>query len=283
VRPERPLGFLPALGEGFFEERPWAFVEARVHSRLSLKRIRSWRWLYRRMRVVHLPYSHRGERLNVADTDAAVRRKSIRVIVEAIRALSELPVLEKYVLHPVSLQLWDGKKRGEYRAAVEGLREILERAGKWLRGPVCLENNRVYYPAGRGPRTNRIFADNPGEWCRLQEDVAHPLLALCLDTSHAVTSALLHPRRRRDRVLRAFLACAQRVSHVHWSANFPYDRRGRADSHAPLGTPGTQRLWFHRMVAALPASVTIEIPDREGVEKTLRYLRRYRLWRPPAS
>lgn len=275
------LGFLPGLGRDFFEERPWAFAEARVHSGRSLSRIKAWAWLYDRMSVLHLPYSYRGDRLNVADPDRSFRRKSISHIVDTIRAVCELPALEKYVVHPLALDLWDGKNRGEYRAAVDGLREIVEKSVEHLKGPICLENNRVYYPEGDGERTNRVFGDEPEEWHALADDVNHPMFGLCLDTSHAVTSTLLYPEGERDGVLRAFLSRPERILHVHWSGNFPYDKRGRADSHAALGTRGTQKAWFHKEVAELGASITIEVPTIGGVEQTLAYLRRRGLWREP--
>lgn len=234
--------------------------------------------LAKRVRAVHLPYSHKGIRLNIADGDRRFRRRSIRLIVDTIRRAHVLSAVRRYIIHPIALETWDGQPRGLYSTAIDSMSEIMERSEPFLRGLVVLENNRVYYPSrGISPRTNRIFADNAEEWRDFAADVGHPLLALCLDTSHAVTSAHLYPRERRDACLREFLAAGPAIRHVHWSGNYPYDSRGRADSHAALGTAGTQRLWFHREIARLDATRTIEIPRLEALAASLRYLARHEL------
>lgn len=276
------LGFLPLLGREFFTVRPWAFVEARLKGPDSTQKVRQSAWLEERLRVIHLPYNLKGERLNVADPDPVRRRQSIEHIFRTLRAAAQLPSVEKYVLHTVSLDHWDGEVRGDYESAVAGLSELMRRSEEYLKGPVCLENNRVYFLGeNEDPARTRIFGDNPSEWRQLGRDVNHPMMRLCLDTSHAVTSAQLRPPAERDAVLRDFFSEPGFIDHVHWSANYPRDERGRADSHAALGTEETQPDWFHQRVAGLDASVTIEVPQEDKAQASLEYLRREGLWAPP--
>jgi sugar phosphate isomerase/epimerase len=234
--------------------------------------------LERNIRVIHLPYTFKGNRLNIADDDRAIRRRSIRLVVDTIKEAAALVNVRKYVTHPLALETWDGKPRGTYEAVVNSFKEMMERVEGYLHGPVVLENNRVYFEPGRSTkRRNRICGDNPDEWRRLAKDVGHPMFGLCLDTSHAVTTAQLLPKKQRDKCLREFLEGDDEILHVHWSGNFPYDRRGRNDSHEAIGKTGTQPLWFHRKVAALNASKTIEVLRPERADASIEYLRMYKL------
>jgi sugar phosphate isomerase/epimerase len=279
--PSGELNLLAILGRDFLRRWPAFGLELTLSSPKSVPVVLSMPFVRRNARVIHLPYTFEGRRINIADTERTFRRKSIALIVEMLKRASEIPGIIRYVVHPLALETWDGKPRGTFSAAVDGFGEILHRSASYLRCPIALENNRVYFPSNpRAPRPNRIFADNPAEWMRLAKAVAHPAFGLCLDASHAVTTALLRPRSRRDAVLRRFLSAGTRIIHVHWSGNFPYDRRGRNDSHEAIGAPGTQRMWFHRAVSRLDATKTIEVLRPERVEASLGYLERHDLLTP---
>ncbi len=280
--PSGELNLLAILGRDFLRRWPAFGLELTLSSPKSVPIVLSMPYLKRNTRVIHLPYTFEGRRLNIADNEPAVRRESMALIVEILKRASEIPAVTRYVVHPLALETWDGRPRGTFSAAVDGFSEILHRSAPYLHCPIALENNRVYFPRRpRAPRTNRIIADNPAEWMRLAEAVGHRAFGLCLDTSHAVTTALLHPQKRRDTVLRRFLSAGTRIIHVHWSGNFPYDRRGRNDSHDALGAPGTQRLWFHRAVSRLEAGGVSQPWEFES----LRFRHGSAYWRskPPAK
>jgi len=278
LKKRRSINLLAILGGDFLSSFPSFGLELLLRSPASVSRIVHNPFLRDNLRAVHLPYSNKGIRLNIADFDKSFRKKSINFMVRTIRAAAVLKNVQRYVIHPVALETWDVKPRGDYVTAVESMIEILERAGHFLHGPLCLENNRVYYGAEDiSNRPNRIFCDEPEEWIDFARDIAHPQFALCLDTSHAVTTALLSPVSRRNAVLKKFLSAGDLIKHVHWSGNYPRDSRGRNDSHAAIGVRGTQPLWFHRAVSQLNSSITIEIPRAENVRKSLAYLRRHEL------
>jgi len=269
---------LAILGREYLEQHIEHGLELTLRSPAAAERVAASQFLCEKTRAVHLPYTFRGTRLNIADTDADFRHRSIELIVETLKAAEPLKAVSRYVIHPLSLETWDGRPRGTYALAIDSFRELMKRAAGCLRGPMVLENNRVYFPASEGgERSNRIFADNPAEWRRLASDVGHHQLGLCLDTSHAVTSAQMLPKNKRRECLREFLAEGEKIIHVHWSGNYPDTRRGRQDSHEALGRKGTQPLWFHRAIARLDATKTVEIPRPEKVEESLAWLRRHKL------
>jgi len=271
--PDGSLNLLAALGDEYLTGRPGFGLELLLRSAASVKYILAEPHLKKNIRVIHLPYTFRGNRLNIADNDSAIRRRSIRLVVDTIRRAFALVNVRKYVTHPLALETWDGKPRGTYEAAVDSFKEMMERVQGYLHGPVVLENNRVYFEPGRnGRRRNRIYGDNPEEWRRLAKDVGHPMFGLCLDTSHAVTTTQLLAKKQRDKCLREFWEGDGEILHVHWSGNFPYDKRGRNDSHEAIGKEGTQPLWFHRGIAKLKASKTIEVLRPERADASIEYL-----------
>ena len=55
----------------------------------------------------------------------------------------------------------------------------------------------------------------------------------------------------------SFLQRPDLIRHVHWSDNYPYDVRGRSDSHEILGR-GDEPIEFHKTVKELDALILLE-------------------------
>ena len=233
----------------------------------------------------HAPLYDGEIRLNIASTDDDFRDKSMRMILEYIDRVRDLPNLKKINMHPAPRRwLYEdhpGWREGDYGRMIDGIREIAEYvAGSDLE--VVLENNTSRWegipddiPAEDVDWTSKTvsYGSAPEEWAQVCEDVDRPNVWLCLDSSHACTYAhTIADEDKRADVLMAYLAKPHLIRHVHWNDNYVYDLRGRNDSHALLGK-GTMPAEFHRAIKALDATLMIEhFYGIEELEEELGYI-----------
>ncbi len=213
---------------------------------------------------VHLPFSLADRRLNIAALDDTWRQHSLDTLTRSLEIASRLDA-RRVVIHSAP-RYWDGQTVGEYDRLIEGLRQIAASAGRYDL-TVCLENNRTYWDGcdpTQGPESidrsgiNAYFGVEPHEWIAQVANAGAQNLHLCLDTSHAVTTAQTATSfDRRVAVMDEFLAAGDRIIHVHWNDNYLFDTRGRKDSHRPLGQ-GSLPLDFQRRVSCLNASFHLE-------------------------
>lgn len=213
---------------------------------------------------VHLPYSLSGRRLNVAALDDAWRRQSLDMVIHALGWAGRTGA-PKVVIHTAPCR-WNGEIVGGYERLVDGVRELAKEAERH-RILICLENSRFYWD-GCDPlvspdeidldELNTYFAILPETWLQLAKDVDRSQVRLCLDTSHAVTTAQrVSSLDERVRMLHAFLDAGDWIGHVHWNGNYLADSRGRADSHLPVFA-GSIPIEVHRRVAGLDAARHLE-------------------------
>jgi sugar phosphate isomerase/epimerase len=233
------------------------------------------------IRTVHLPFT-RGRRLNLATPDETAREADLDYLKRSIAAVRPVaPAL--YVVHPTGLRRWEGVPAGEWDILVHMLRRLADETRPDRTGPLAIENNRTYWngvpdhvPVEAADRSNvnRCFGETPAEWIALAEAVDRDDVRLCLDLSHATTSAHLHPNGpAREACLREFLTPRDRLTHVHWSDNYLHDARGRADSHRFVGRGDLPR-WFHAAARRLPATFMFEVdPDAPAVLDMLAFVR----------
>ena len=234
------------------------------------------------IRVVHLPWEIDTRRINLAGPDPARREADLDHLKRLISAAAPLAPA-RYVIHPLGLRHWDGRSAGDWDTLVAMLRRLADETRAERTGPLVIENNRTYWngipdttPVEAADRSNvnRCFGETPAEWRDLCLAVDRDDVRLCLDLSHATTSAHLYPKGpQREACLREFLTPRDWIIHVHWSDNFLDDNRGRADSHEYPGR-GTLPRWFHQEVRRLPATFMFEIStDPQAVLETLDFVR----------
>lgn len=228
---------------------------------------------------VHLPFALTGRRVNVAALDEEWRRESLATLETALEQAAILGA-PKVVTHAAP-RFWDGQVVGEYERLVEGMRTL----GNWAQRHgilVCIENNRTYWD-GCDPNTppekidrsgiNEYFAELPEAWRQLAVDVQHENVRLCLDTSHATTTAhRTSTIEERLAMMAAFLDAGDWIAHVHWSDSTLADPAGRNDRHLPLGAGDLPRE-IHQRVLALPATRHLERPlTPEGLMAELTFI-----------
>ena len=235
------------------------------------------------IRTVHLPWEREG-RIHLADPEPEAREADLTFLKRIVaRARPVAP--SRYVIHPLGLRQWAGRRPGERDILLHMLRRLADETRPDRTGPLVIENNRTYWngipdtvPVEEADRSqvNRCFGDTPAEWAQLQAEVDRDDVLLCLDLSHATTSAHLLPEgTAREECLRDFLLPRERIVHVHWSDNYLQDSRGRADSHLYPGR-GTLPRWFQREVYRLPATFMFEVsPEPQEVLRMLEFVRSF--------
>jgi sugar phosphate isomerase/epimerase len=253
-------------------------------------------------RSFHLPFDFgewpslsggRQGRLSIAAIDPELRERSIACIEHAMQEATRASPIETAVMHLAPRYWWEddavcppgqapaAQTVGEYAILIESIRR-LGRLAERLGIRLVMENNRAYWDGivdgtdfATVDRTavREYFGTSPFEWLQIWHDVAHPSVALCLDTSHATTWVHRFPPGQRSAMLDAFFACPQALWHVHWNGNTPDHPEGRKDRHMPLGqdTLGDR---FHRAVLALPARFHLleHFVDVPTLEKELAYI-----------
>ena len=234
--------------------------------------------------TAHAPYWAGSQRLNPAATDGDFREESIKIIEDHIEVTTTFPNLTQINVHFGYLRYVEPHQTrgrdGEYRLQVEGFQRIADFAAE--RGKeIVLENSGAYWtgvaddtPHDRVDWSKQTvgFGTGPEEWIRVCEDVDRPNVGLCLDTSHACTYSHRSPEDERQDVLFSFLHKPELIRHVHWSDNYPYDARGRTDSHEVLGR-GDEPVEFHRDVKGLDAIILLEtICTVEELEEQLNFI-----------
>jgi len=219
--------------------------------------------------TAHAPYKHGDMRLNPAAIDEDFREESIKTIEDFIDMTAAFPGLTQVNLHFGCVRRFDPEqtrgREGDYGRQVEAFQRIGDFAAERDK-EIVLENSTVFW-AGVADDTSDDQIDwstqglnlgtDPEEWIRICKDVDRPNVGLCLDTSHACTYAHRFPEDQRPDVLFSFLQQPELIRHVHWSDNYPYDARGRADSHEILGR-GAEPVEFHREIKGLDAIILLE-------------------------
>lgn len=231
------------------------------HNALEAYEMTSWRDL---IYSVHLPFMLSDRRLSLAAIDSEWRHESFDVLRRSIGIASQLGAAQ-VVVHAAPYR-WDGHVVGSYENLIQGLQRVGKLAEEYNL-LVCVENNRTYWdgcdpaqPADEIDRSeiNEYFADTPEKWLSLVKDIDADNVRLCLDTSHAVTTA--HRSSSLDgrlRIMEEFLAAKEWIAHVHWNDNFLFDSRGRDDEHQLLSV-GSIPIDIHSKISRLPASKHLE-------------------------
>ncbi len=267
VPPHIPLADAERLGVGYE-------VAARKYDELAGD-------LGDRVCSIHAAFSSEtGGRLNPASPEPEVRAEALAAWHDgldiAVAAGASLVVVHAAPQH------WEGvRDAGLHELLVGALQELGKSAAERdLR--VALENNRRYWgetPDDADPRhvdleaLDLYFATFPEDWIQLAEDVGHPNVGLCLDTSHATTVAQEKPMGpQRERRLWDYLAEPDAIIHVHWSDNYLSTPEGRLDSHCAVGEGDLPKA-FHARIADLSATKTLEQATMERVQASMRYLR----------
>ena len=217
----------------------------------------------------HGPYMKGQMRLNPASTDECFREESVKIIEDFIDMTTAFDKIRQVNLHFGCMRRADQKQAtgqyGEYDIQVESFQRIADFADERDK-EIVLENSRTYwegvsddtsYDTVDWSKQRVNFGTDPEEWIRMCEDVDKANVGLCLDTSHACTYSHKFPEDERRDVLFGFLQRPELIRHVHWSDNYPYDARGRTDSHEILGR-GTEPVEFHRKVKELDALILLE-------------------------
>ena len=117
---------------------------------------------------------------------------------------------------------------------MDGVRALAKEAERY-RITICIENSRSYWdgcdPAASPEEIdlealNTYLAVLPEDWLQLAKDIDRPQVKLCLDTSHATTTAQrVASLDERVRMLNACLDAGEWICHVHWSGNYLADSR----------------------------------------------------------
>lgn len=217
----------------------------------------------------HAPYMKEALRLNPAADDESFREESIKIIEDYIEIITAFDLLTQVNVHFGCVRRVEPEqtigKTGTYENQIKSFQRIADFARN--RGKeIVLENSGSYWS---GVSTNTTFdqvdwtkqsvhfGTDPEEWIRICEDVNRDNVGLCLDTSHACMYSHRFPEDERGDVLFSFLQRPDLIRHVHWSDNYPYDVRGRSDSHEILGR-GDEPIEFHKAVKELDALILLE-------------------------
>jgi sugar phosphate isomerase/epimerase len=234
----------------------------------------------------HAPSGADGQRLNVASKDDEFREWSINQLLLYVERVGQLPKLKKVIVHPPRQQTFDENQDLVEQGAYERLIDSIKRLGEFARGlglDLLLENQTRRFtgitddmPASQIDWSGRNlnFASAPEEWIKICEDVDHPNVGLCLDSSHACTFAqTADDFQVREELVLAFLSKPHLIRHVHWSDNYLFDARGRQDSHLLIGK-GSLSQEVHRTIKGLDATVLLEhyysLPE---LEEELEFIR----------
>jgi len=257
--PEVGAWLIRRLGLGVEVGIAAALTTAREAERLQA--LKPWSGL---IKCVHLPYSVPGRRLSIAALDDAWRQQSMDMLIHTLGWAAQTGA-SKVVIHTAPYR-WNGEIVGDYERFVDGVRELAKEAERH-RILICVENSRSYWD-GCDPlsspdeieldKLNTYLAVLPEAWLQLVKDIDRPQVRLCLDTSHATTTAQrVSSLDERVRMLHAFLDAGEWIGHVHWNGNYLADTRGRADSHLPIYA-GSIPVEVHRRVARLNVTRHLE-------------------------
>ena len=232
----------------------------------------------------HAPISIGEMRLNIAAIDDDFRETSISHLTAYIDSASRLPNLRQVNIHFAPKRWLDetqtAGREGDYDRLIDRIRRLGSYAAE-RELEIVLENGNAYW-TGIGDDVPEQEVDwdtrnvgvgaGPEEWAQVCEDVGHPSVGLCLDSSHTSTYAHMFPEAERERVVMRFLAKPHLIRHVHWSDNFLYDVRGRTDSHASVGK-GSMPTQLHRGIKGLNATILLEhFYTIEELEEELEYI-----------
>ena len=217
----------------------------------------------------HAPYLIGDQRLNYAAPEAEYREHCLGIMLEYVRSVSEFTRLKQVNIHPAPRH-WVDKRQatgrtGDYDLMIDSIRQIADLAAT-LDIEIVVENNNVYWErvSKETPveeidwdQTNQAFGTSPEEWVGIYEDVAHPNVTLCLDSSHVCTYAHTFPPEDRIGAVMEFLSRPELIKHVHWNDNYLYDTRGRYDCHASVGK-GSMPLELHKAIKGLDSTILLE-------------------------
>ena len=233
----------------------------------------------------HAPTQQGDVRLNIGATDSDFREESIREVEGYVETAAGFPRLKQVNIHFAPRRWLEEKqtrgREGDYGLLIDAIRRIAEFASKRGIEVVCENHARYWTDLAEDASGDKVDWDNrdayfgasPEEWMAICEEVDRPNVFLCLDTSHACTYVHTFPESQRLKALESFLARPDLIRHVHWSDNYLYDPRGRADSHALLGH-GTLPPEFHRAIRDVDATILIEtFPETaEEIEGQLQFI-----------
>ena len=228
-----------------------------AEERERLEAFKPWEGL---IECVHLPYSISGRRLSLAALDDEWRKQSLDMLIQALHWAGRTGAA-KAVIHTAPFR-WNGEIVGEYERFVDGVRALAKEAERY-RITICIENSRSYWdgcdPAASPEEIdlaalNTYLAVLPEDWLQLAKDIDRPQVKLCLDTSHATTTAQrVASLDERARMLNAYLDAGEWICHVHWSGNYLADSRGRDESHLQIYA-GSITVGIRRRVHQLDAT-----------------------------
>ncbi|MBM3933048.1 MAG: TIM barrel protein [SAR202 cluster bacterium] len=256
-------------------------VEGEIHS--TRDRMLPYRDI---MISAHGPTSIDGLGLNVGATDDAYRKLCIRAVMDYIDMVRDFPKLKQVSIHFNAMVWRDADPPrvtyGDYARMIDGYRQIADYAAKYA-VEIVIENQGLEW-TGIAPETTgdqvdwskqayQFFGVTPDDLSQAYDDIGKSNVGLTLDASHACTYVQRFPTEHRERELMKFLDLAPKVRHVHWSDNFLYDPRGRADTHGDLGT-GTLPRPFHRSIRGMDATILLEtFGPVEGLERQIEWVR----------
>ncbi len=214
-------------------------------------------------------FAHAPYLLNLASADAALRRRSVDVLVEELQRAGKLG-LAGVVLHPGSAGSGD-RREAESRCR-DALAEAVGRAGGDA-ATLLLEGT-----AGAGGQLGR----GPAELARLLEPALHPVVGVCLDTAHLWGAGYDLAGEGWEVVLEELAE--------HWGRGAPalvhgndtaVERGSRRDRHAPPGEGVLGERLFRRLLTdpgLADTPLVMEIPpgrDNQGVREALALLERW--------
>jgi len=223
-----------------------------------------WPELQLLARSIHLPYSG----INFAALDDKVRRRSIRIIRDAIRDGVGYGIHDM-VLHHCGIESQEGVIVGTYERMLDALGEIADFAACYA-VTVSLENQVL-----RSPLQLTRFGSSANDWFRILFDLDRPNVMLTLDTSHAASAVAFYPDlRERYRHLDDFLEHPELISRVHWSdSRLARQESLFADLHLMVGDGDLPKA-FHRKIKRLHAIKVLEQHQtEEDLARSLAFIR----------
>jgi deoxyribonuclease-4 len=222
-------------------------------------------------------FAHAPYLLNLASADAALRRRSLEVLVDELQRAGRLG-LAGVVLHPGSAG--SGSRSDAEERCRDAVGEAVERAGDGA-ARLLLEGT-----AGGGGHLGR----SPEELARLAPEASRGhrgRVGICLDTAHLWGVGF-------DLLGRGWEEVLEQVA-THWGVaapdllhanDTPVALGSRRDRHAPPGEGALGKAFYRRLLVDARLAETpliLEIPPGAGNALVARALRRLARWARDAS
>lgn len=245
IHPSTPAQALEVLVEHGWEAFELSCEHVADLQRLGPQAVREYAATRDRLGV-DIPQCHATITANVASPDPARRAADLALIHRDIDTCSELGI-RNIVIHPGGWEPVPDRATHDLvnKLRLEAFAELAEHCGR-AGTRMAIENMA---DGGGGLWGHRRFGAIVEEILDLIEQIASPLLGVCLDTSHANMQGLNQPA--------AIRACGERLIALHIS-----DNDGSGDQHR---TPFYGTVDFAGIVQALrevnyPFNFNLEIP-----------------------